>query len=94
MSRLVQALGKAPGYRVVVEGHTDNMPIQTERFPSNWELSTGRAASVVRHFQGQGIDAARMRATGFADTRPIASNDTAQGRASNRHVEVILEAPR
>ncbi|WP_426144606.1 OmpA/MotB family protein [Polaromonas sp. DSR2-3-2] len=94
MSRLVPTLSKVPGYRVVVEGHTDNMPIQTERFPSNWELSTGRAASVVRHFQGQGIDAARMRATGFADTRPIASNDTAQGRASNRHVEVILEAPR
>lgn len=92
MSRLVPALARTPGYRVVVEGHTDNMPIQTERFPSNWELSTGRAASVVRHFQGQGIDAARMRATGYADTRPIASNDTAQGRATNRHVEVILEA--
>ena len=92
MSRLVPTLGKVPGYRVVVEGHTDNVPIQTERFPSNWELSTGRAASVVRHFQGQGIEAARMRATGYADTRPIASNDTAQGRATNRHVEVILEA--
>lgn len=94
MSRLVPALGKVPGYRVVVEGHTDNVPIQTERFPSNWELSTGRAASVVRHFQGQGIEAARMRATGYADTRPIASNATAQGRATNRHVEVILEASR
>jgi len=94
MSRLVPALGKAPGYRVVVEGHTDNMPIQTKRFPSNWELSTGRTASVVRHFQGQSIAAARMRATGHADTRPIASNDTAQGRATNRHVEVILETSR
>jgi chemotaxis protein MotB len=94
MSRLVPTLGKVPGYRVVVEGHTDNMPIQTGRFPSNWELSTGRAASVVRHFQGQGIDAARMRATGYADTRPIASNDTAPGRATNRHVDVILEASR
>jgi len=92
MSRLVPTLGKTPGYRVVVEGHTDNMPIQTERFPSNWELSTGRAASVVRHFQGQGIEASRMRATGYADTRPIVSNDTAQGRATNRHVDVILEA--
>ncbi|NDP61699.1 OmpA family protein [Polaromonas sp.] len=94
MSRLVPTLGKIPGYRVVVEGHTDNMPIQTERFPSNWELSTGRAASVVRHFQGLGIEAARMRATGYADTRPIVSNDTAQGRATNRHVDVILEATR
>ena len=92
ISRLVPTLGNAPGYRIVVEGHTDNVPIQTERFPSNWELSTGRAASVVRHLQSQGIQAARMRATGYADTRPIVSNDTAQGRATNRHVEVILEA--
>jgi chemotaxis protein MotB len=92
MSRLVPTLGSIPGYRVVVEGHTDNVPIQTDRFPSNWELSTGRAASVVRQLQSQGIDAARMRATGYADTRPIAPNDTAQGRATNRHVDVILEA--
>ena len=92
ISRLVPTLGSIPGYRVVVEGHTDNMPIQTDRFPSNWELSTGRAASVVRQLQSQGIDAARMRATGYADTRPIAANDTAQGRATNRHVDVILEA--
>lgn len=92
MSRLVPTLGSIPGYRVVVEGHTDNMPIQTDRFPSNWELSTGRAASVVRQLQSQGIEATRMRATGYADTRPIAANDTAQGRATNRHVDVILEA--
>lgn len=92
MGRLVPALNSVATYRIVVEGHTDNVPIQTERFPSNWELSTGRAASVVRYLQSQGIDAARMRATGYADTRPIAANDTAQGRATNRHVEVILEA--
>jgi chemotaxis protein MotB len=92
MSRLVPTLDKAAGYNIVVEGHTDNVPIQTERFPSNWELSTNRAASVVRYLQSQGIDAARMRATGYADTRPIASNDTPQGKAANRHVEVILEA--
>ncbi|WP_198673190.1 OmpA/MotB family protein [Simplicispira lacusdiani] len=94
LGRLVPVLGSAARHRIVVEGHTDNVPIQTERFPSNWELSTGRAASVVRYLQGQGIDPARMRATGFADTRPLASNDTPQGRAQNRHVEVILEAPK
>lgn len=94
MGRLVPALNSVATYRIVVEGHTDNVPIQTERFPSNWELSTGRAASVVRYLQSQGIEAARMRATGYADTRPIAPNDTAQGRATNRHVEVILEASR
>ncbi|MBK5205586.1 MAG: OmpA family protein [Polaromonas sp.] len=92
MGRLVPVLGRGAGYRVVVEGHTDNVPIQTERFPSNWELSTGRAASVVRYLQSQGIEPARMRATGYADTRPIASNGTPQGRAANRHVEVTLEA--
>lgn len=92
MGRLVPVLGRGARYRVVVEGHTDNVPIQTERFPSNWELSTGRAASVVRYLQSQGIEPARMRATGYADTRPIASNDTPQGRAANRHVEVTLEA--
>lgn len=92
MGRLVPVLGRVATYRVVVEGHTDNVPIQTERFPSNWELSTGRAASVVRFLQSQGIEPARMRATGYADTRPIASNGTPQGRAANRHVEVTLEA--
>lgn len=94
LGRLVPVLGSVAQHRIVVEGHTDNVPIQTERFPSNWELSTGRAASVVRYLQSQGIDPARMRATGFADTRPLASNDTPQGRAQNRHVEVILEAPK
>jgi len=92
MGHLVPVLGRGARYRVVVEGHTDNVPIQTERFPSNWELSTGRAASVVRYLQSQGIEPARMRATGYADTRPIASNGTPQGRAANRHVEVTLEA--
>ncbi|HAL37442.1 MAG TPA: flagellar motor protein MotB [Polaromonas sp.] len=92
MGRLVPVLDRGAGYRVVVEGHTDNVPIQTERFPSNWELSTGRAASVVRYLQSQGIKPARMRATGYADTRPVASNGTPQGRAANRHVEVTLEA--
>ena len=94
LGRLVPVLASVARHRIVVEGHTDNVPIQTERFPSNWELSTGRAASVVRYLQGQSIDPARMRATGFADTRPLAPNDTPQGRARNRHVEVILEAPK
>lgn len=92
LSRLVPVLDRGAGYRVVVEGHTDNEPIQTDRFPSNWELSTGRAASVVRYLQSQGIKPARMRATGYADTRPVASNAHLQGRAANRHVEVTLEA--
>lgn len=78
-------------YRIAVEGHTDPVPIRTDRFPSNWELSTARATSVLRALESRGIAARRLRATGYADTRPIASNDQASGRAANRRVELILE---
>ncbi len=90
LDRLVEVLN-ATELRIAVEGHTDDVPIQTERFPSNWELSTGRATSVVRHLAAQGVAAGRLRATGYADTRPIASNDTPEGRAINRRVELIME---
>lgn len=81
------------GYqRIAVEGHTDDVPIQTPRFPSNWELSTGRATSVVRRLEAGGVASVRLRATGYADTRPLADNATAEGRATNRRVEMIMEA--
>ncbi|WP_018872610.1 flagellar motor protein MotB [Thioalkalivibrio sp. ALJ16] len=78
---------------ITVEGHTDNIPIATERFPSNWELSSARASGVVRYLLDQGLDAPRLRAVGRADTQPVASNDTPNGRAENRRVALILEAP-
>lgn len=82
---------------IVIEGHTDNVPIATERFPTNWELSTARATSVVRYLQEQvGIDPKRLSAVGFGPYRPVASNDTPEGRAKNRRIEVKvvpLEAP-
>lgn len=81
-------------YTVAVEGHTDNLPIMTPRFPSNWELSTARATSVVRHLAANGVVAERLRATGFAETRPVADNTSADGRAANRRVELVLEQPR
>ncbi len=59
---------------VEVEGHTDNIPISTERFPSNWELSSARASSIVRYFISKGINPERLKASGYADTRPLASN--------------------
>ena len=77
--------------RVVVEGHTDNVPIATARFPSNWELSVGRAIAVVRQLERQGIAISRMRAVGYADTQPMESNATAEGRAANRRVELLLK---
>lgn len=80
--------------QISVEGHTDNIPISTARFPSNWELSAARAISVVRFLQTNGIAAERLRAIGYADSQPLQSNDTAEGRSENRRVNLILtEAP-
>lgn len=73
-----------------VEGHTDNVPINTAQFPSNWELSTARASRVVRFFIEQGIPVARLSAAGYADQRPVAPNDTPEGRAKNRRVDVVV----
>lgn len=93
IERLATVLRSAPAHRVVVEGHTDNVPIRSERYPSNWELSTGRAATVARRLIERGIDPSRLSATGHADTRPLASNGDAQGRARNRRVELLIEPP-
>jgi chemotaxis protein MotB len=93
VSQLLPVLQQAGTHKIIVEGHTDNLPIQTVRFPSNWELAAGRAGSVVRHLHSRGIAAARMKAIGYADTAPLADNDTLAGRAANRRVEIILEAP-
>ncbi|MCS6957559.1 MAG: OmpA family protein [Aquificaceae bacterium] len=75
---------------VEVEGHTDNIPISTERFPSNWELSTARAGSIVRYFIAKGIEPERLKASGYADTRPMVPNTTPEGRAQNRRVEIVI----
>jgi chemotaxis protein MotB len=75
---------------VAVEGHTDPLPIATDYYPSNWELSGARAASVVRFMAARGIGPSRLSATGFADLRPIAANSTEQGRSRNRRVEIVL----
>lgn len=78
---------------VEVEGHTDDIPIFTPQYPSNWELSAARASSVVRLFIEQGVAAERLRAVGLASFHPITSNDTAEGRARNRRVTVTIVAP-
>ena len=93
VSQLLPVLQQVESHKIIVEGHTDNLPIQTVRFPSNWELAAGRAGSVVRHLHSQGIAATRMKAIGYADTAPLADNDSPAGRAANRRVEIILEAP-
>lgn len=75
---------------VVVEGHTDSIPIQTAQFPSNWELSSSRAAAVVRNLQEQGIAPTRLAASGLADTKPRATNATIVGRSQNRRVSLLI----
>jgi len=75
---------------VQVEGHTDAQPINSDRFPTNWELSAARASSVVRAMVGGGVTAGRLSAVGRAYLDPIAANDTSSGRARNRRVEFLL----
>lgn len=89
LDKLYEILKDLPN-PVEVEGHTDSIPISTEKFPSNWELSTARASSIVRYFIAKGINPERLKASGYADTKPIASNATPKGRAQNRRVEVVI----
>lgn len=93
---VIKALGpilNAGNFIVAVEGHTDNNPIATERFPSNWELSASRAAAVVRVLIDAGVDVHRLQAVGYADSRPLADNATEDGRAENRRVALFLRMP-
>jgi type VI secretion system protein ImpK len=89
--RVAEALERVPG-TILVTGHTDDVPIRTARFPSNWELSTERANSVVKLMAGKLKDPARLRAEGLADSAPAAANDSAANRARNRRVEIILRS--
>ena len=88
------AIGQIEG-RVFVEGHTDSIPINSFAYPSNWDLSVSRAASVTRRLvrPDTGINPRRVTAAGFAATRPQAVNSTADGRARNRRVEIIIKQP-
>jgi len=92
LTRIGEALKTEPG-KVVVEGHTDNQPIHTLRFPSNWQLSQARAESVRKILDGIVKDDARFSVEAKADTAPLASNDTADGRSQNRRIEVVLIKP-
>jgi chemotaxis protein MotB len=80
--------------QLAVEGHTDDRPIQNALFPSNWELSGARSASVLRYLLSAGIAPEIVHVAGYADRRPIAGNDTEAGRAKNRRVEFVFEYER
>lgn len=87
----VAAALRALDNRIAIEGHTDDRPISNSRYPSNWELSTSRAGAVLRYLVGRhGLPAQRMVAGGYAEQRPLAGNDTVEGRARNRRVDVAV----
>ncbi|MBM3558193.1 MAG: hypothetical protein FJX47_21845, partial [Alphaproteobacteria bacterium] len=90
LKQLADVFALMPG-QISVEGHTDNVPIATAKFPSNWELSSARAAAVVRALIEAGTAPDRLRATGYAETRPVAANADIAGRARNRRVAFSIE---
>ncbi len=90
VDRISEVLATRPG-KILVAGHTDNIPIRTGRFRSNWELSSARAVTVLHALlRNPRLDQNRVVVQGFADTRPLADNTTPQGRAKNRRVELII----
>ncbi|MFT4767478.1 MAG: chemotaxis protein MotB [Glaciecola sp.] len=91
LRRLAETLRALPN-EVVVQGHTDNQPIRNGQFPSNWELSTARAAAIARVFEDEGVDPAKLSAVGFGPNRPIADNESDEGRTENRRVVVLVRS--
>jgi chemotaxis protein MotB len=91
LAQVAQVLATVPGREFQVAGHTDNVPIQTSHFASNWDLSAARAVEVVRLLVVRGVDPKALSAAGYGEFDPVASNDTADGRARNRRIEITLQ---
>ncbi len=92
LTKLAEIVRELPENPLYIEGHTDDVPIKTQEFPSNWELSAARAASVVRRLVQLGVNPARMAAVGFGEYHPVADNSTEFGRYRNRRVVLVLQA--
>jgi chemotaxis protein MotB len=90
LSKVAEIVARERAHQVMVEGHTDPVPIHGSLFPTNWELSTARASRVVRFLIGGGVARRRLSAAGYASLHPIANNVTAAGRSRNRRVEIVL----
>jgi chemotaxis protein MotB len=86
---IVEQLKKVPN-AIIIEGHTDNVPIKAGRYESNWELSMARAYSVLLYFSEQGVPPKRLAGIGYGENQPIGSNATIEGRAKNRRIEISL----
>jgi len=93
LERAIMLLNEFGEVAVAVQGHTDNQPVRGGEFRSNWELSAARANAVAAFLLQQGFPPERLRVESYADTRPVADNDTSTGRAQNRRVELRVELP-
>ncbi len=92
--RAIAAVLANTDFPITIEGHTDNVPISTPQFPSNWELSAMRATTVLRVFNDGGVQAERLTAIGYGETRPVETNNTPEGRARNRRVSILIDSNR
>jgi chemotaxis protein MotB len=90
--KMVPTLKEVKDKSIRIEGHTDNVPIKSAQFPSNWELSAARAINVAKFLQQQGLDPANLSAAAFSEFKPVADNATKEGRAKNRRIEITLVA--
>ncbi|MCA9821639.1 MAG: OmpA family protein [Dehalococcoidia bacterium] len=93
LQRLAALLNEMPN-EIRVEGHTDTVPVNSDEYATNWELSTARATTVLRYLTDEaGVDPARMSVAGYADTRPVGDNSTPEGRALNRRADIVIVYP-
>jgi chemotaxis protein MotB len=93
LDRVAEILGTITDKQIRIEGHTDNVPIGPVlaiKFPTNWELSTARSTTVVRYLQEKGVDPRFLSATGYSEYRPVESNESDEGKAKNRRIEIVL----
>lgn len=91
LTRVAEVLGGIADRNFIVAGHTDDIPIKTARFPSNWELSTARAVEVVNFLVAKGMKPRALAAAGYAEFDPVAANDSPENRALNRRIEIVLQ---
>ena len=93
LARVAEILGSIHDKQIRIEGHTDNVqigPVLAEKFPTNWELSTTRSTTVVRYLQQQGVDPTFLSAAGYSEYSPVDTNETEEGKARNRRIEIVL----
>ena len=91
LAKIAQAINRYPENNIQIEGHTDNVPIHTEQFPSNWELSSARALAVLRFFTDKtDMDPRKLSAVGYGEYHPLAPNDTPENKRMNRRVDIVI----